>query len=222
MTFSNGFSNGFIDSAAFYLQSAGTGVVMDTTDSNSDYPEALVGDLTPQNTTVTAISGNAQSVELSSECDVAVFDTAGSISSGNLSALQDGSLTTCGGSGGTISGQAFLGTFSSLSSIGRSTVAESSDYLGGDFPAVAYAIDATHFYVIQTLGSTSSTTGFDSSLAVAWTQTLPLVPGSAVAPAAATKHGNLVHLRRENVVRKSRAEAQPARTADAKHKLTRN
>jgi hypothetical protein len=222
MTFSSGFSNGFLDSVAFYLQSAGNGVVMDTTDSNSDYPEALVGDLTPQNTTVTAIAGNAQSVELSSECDVAVFDTAGSITSGNLAALQDGSLTTCGGSGGTISGQAFLGTFSSLSSIGRSTVAESSDYLGGDFPAVAYAIDATHFYVIQTLGSTSSTAGFDSSLAIAWTQTLPVAPGSVVVPAAATKHGNLVHMRRENVVRKSRTETQPARTADAKHKLARN
>ncbi len=221
MTFNNGFSNGFLDSVAFYLESAGTGVVMDTTDNNSDYPEALVGDLTPQNTTVTAIAGNAQSVELSSECDVAVFDTAGSITSGNLAALQDGALTTCGGSGGTISGQAFLGTFSSLSSIGRSTVAESSDYLGGDYPAVAYAIDATHFYVIQTLGTTSNTTGFDSSLAVAWTQTLPVETGSAVVPAAA-KRGNLVHMRRENVVRKSRTESQPARTADAKHKLTRN
>jgi hypothetical protein len=223
LTFNGGFSDGFIDSAVFYLQSSGTGVVLDTTGSGSGtYPEALVGDLTPQSTNVSAISGDAQSVELSSECDVAVFDTAGFIESDNLTALQDGSLTPCGGSGGTIADQAIIGSFSSLSSIGRSTVSLDSAYLGGGYPAVAYAIDATHFYVIQTLGTTSSQNGFDSSLAIAWTQTLPSTPTSAQFVPTKAARGSLTHLKRANVVRKSRTEAQPPRTADELRKLNKN
>jgi len=219
-TFSGGFSAGFINSAVFYLQSAGTGVVMDTTPSGSSiYPEALVGDLTPQ-TNVSAISGDVQAVELTSECDVPVFDTAGSISSGNLTALQDGAESNCFGSGGTVSGQALTGTFGTVSSTGRSVVAlNSASLFVNPYPAVAYAIDATHFYVIQIYGTTSNVQGITSSLAVYSTQTLPAAPGAARLTPNKAAGGTLVHRPLANSAHASRTEGRPALAPDAKRAI---
>jgi hypothetical protein len=220
LTFSNGFANGFIDSAVFYLQSNGTGVVMDTTSSTSggSYPESLVGDLTPQSN-VSALAGNIQGVELISECDIPVFDTAGVINSGNLTALQDGAVSNCNEGGGTVSSQALTGTFGSVGSTGRSVVEINSASLPFDqFPGVAYAIDATHFYVIQAYGSTSSINGLTSSLAVYWTQTLPVAPASANFVPTKNASPTVAHRMRPQA-RKSRTNAGMPRPSNENQQI---
>ncbi len=170
LTFNGGFDDGFIDAAVFYLEATGKGVILDTTVSNGDsYPEAFVGDLTPQ-TAVSAVSGTVQGVDLISESDIPVVATAGAVTSGSISALQDGSLAASG----IASGQALAGIFGAVSSSGRSIVTLNSQFLPlASYPSIAYAIDATHFYVIGVYGTTSSVYGYSSSLGVYSTQTLP-------------------------------------------------
>jgi hypothetical protein len=175
IAFNSGFDNGFIDSAAFFLEANGKGVFLDTTGFNGDaYPEALVGDLTPQ-TPTSAISGTVQGVDLISESDLSAVATAATVSSGRIVGLQDGSTANL--AAGTSSDEALTGTLGSVSSTGRSVATLNSFFLSNDFPAIAFAIDPTHFYLIGVDGASAEVPGgYTSSLAIYSTQTLPTVP----------------------------------------------
>jgi hypothetical protein len=184
IAFASGFASGFIDSAAFYLEAAGKGVMLDTTENNNagtTWPEAFVGDLTPQVAT-SAISGTIQGVDLISESDIPVVATAGSVNSGNISALQDGAFAN--DAADSLPNQTLTGSVSSVSSTGRSVLSLSGSFepYSPQFPAVAYAIDATHFYVIGTYGvAQDGSGGSTSSLAIFSTQTPPAIPAATVA-----------------------------------------
>jgi hypothetical protein len=67
ITFSGGFSDGFVDSVVFYLQSSGLGVILDTTaTSGPTLNEALVGDFLPQSAGPfgnSSLNGNLMAVD---------------------------------------------------------------------------------------------------------------------------------------------------------------
>ena len=221
IAFSGGFNAGFIDSAVFYLEATNKGVMMDTTAfSGNAYPESLVGDFVPQGSTTT-ISGNVQGVDLVGDAGTPATTTAALFSGGSISGLQDGAIP---GSGiGT--DEALGGTFSSVSSTGRSTVTLNSQFLAFDgFTATAYAIDATHFYLIQTEGSTQDANGYTSSLGIYSTQALPAVP-TGVRAAAKTKMTGQIKTNAKKMPDGKNGHRTDAQRADAAtaaaHKLHR-
>jgi hypothetical protein len=190
IAFTNGFTSGFIDSATFYLEANGMGVLLDTTqNTNTTANEALVGDLTPQ-TATTAISGTFQGVDLISEEDIPIAVGTIEVASGVVSGTQDGSLA--GPSGGTLQDQALTGTVGTVDANGRSLVTISSPFVGNNEPVVAYAIDPGHFYSI----GVDSVNGFPSSLGVFSTQTLPAAQGAVKRPKAAVSSGKKLDGRR--------------------------
>lgn len=183
ITFTNGFSSGFIDSATFYLEANGTGVLLDTTqNTNSTANEALVGDLTPQ-TATTAISGTFQGVDLISENDIPIAVGDIDVVSGVISGTQDGSLA--GPDGGTLTDQPLTGTVGAVDENGRALVTITTSLAGNNEPVVAYAIDPGHFYSI----GIDSVNGFTSSLGVFSTQTLPAAQAGVKRPKAAVSSG---------------------------------
>jgi hypothetical protein len=183
LVMNGGFSAGFIDSAVFYLEGTGKGVMLDTTqtgDGNS-YPEALVGDLVPQVST-SAVSGSIQGVDLVGDNGTPAIVTAALVTDGNLAGLQSGAIP-----GGVFAtDQALGGNVGAVTSSGRAVVSltGSTDFFpSADYPAVLYAIDSTHGFLVQTQGPVGNSGGYSSSLAIYSTQTLPAVPAGIRASA---------------------------------------
>jgi hypothetical protein len=190
IAFPNGYTSGFIDSATFYLEANGKGVMLDTTrNTNSTFNEALVGDLTPQ-TATTAISGTFQGVDLISEEDIPTVIGTIDVTAGNITGTQDGAQA--GPVGGTAQDQTLSGTAGVVDANGRSVVTISSQFVGTDAPLVAYAIDPAHFYVI----GVDSVNNLTSSLGVFSTQTLPAAQAAIARPKAAVSSGKKLDARR--------------------------
>jgi hypothetical protein len=191
IAFTNGFGSGFIDSATFYLEANGMGVMLDTTqNTNTTANEAFVGDLTPQ-TATTSISGTFQGEDLISEEDIPIAVGDIDVVSGNITGTQDGSQA--GPSGGTLQDQALTGMAGTVDANGRSLVTVSSPFVGNNEPVVAYAIDPGHFYAIGVDGTDG---GVTSSLGVFSTQTLPAAQAAGKRPKAAVSSGKKLDVRR--------------------------
>ena len=189
ITYSGGFANGFIDSQVFYLEGTGKGVVLDTTDfgDGNSYPESLVGDMAAQ-TSTSAVSGTVQGVELVSDAFTSAIVTAANVSSNSIAGLSSGVQPPSSNSNGAIGTDiAIGGTFSATDSTGRAQLSLTSDfYPDAPYPAIAYAYDATHFYVVQIPSD-----GNESTLGVYSTQSLPPIPeGATRAAAHRTVKGN--------------------------------
>jgi len=179
IVFTSGFTSGFIDSATFYLEANGKGVILDTTqNTNSTFNEAFVGDLAPQ-TATTAVSGLFQGVDLISEEDIPIAVGTINVASGTITGTQDGALA--GPSGGTLQDQSLTGMAGTVDANGRAIVTISSPFVGTNEPVVAYAVDPSHFYAIGVDGAD----GFSSSLGVFSTQTLPAAQAAVKRPKAA-------------------------------------
>ncbi|MGC2719017.1 MAG: hypothetical protein WA209_05465, partial [Candidatus Acidiferrales bacterium] len=173
LTMNGGFSAGFIDSLVFYLESTGKGVMLDTTEAGdgNSYPEALVGDLVPQGST-SGISGTLQGVDLIGDSGTPAVVTAALVDNGGIAGLQSGAIP------GTVfaTDQALSGTVGAVSVSGRAVVSldgSTNFFPAQNYPAVVYAVDSTHGYLIQTQGPTGNSSGYSSSLAVYSTQALP-------------------------------------------------
>jgi hypothetical protein len=193
ITYSGGFANGFVDSQVFYLEGTGKGVILDTTDFGdaSSYPESLVGDMVPQVST-SAVSGTLQGVELVGDAFTSAIVTAGGVSGTNISGLSSGVQPPSSVSNGAVGTDIALGgTFSAVDSTGRAQLSLNSEFYPDQtaYPAIAYAYDATHFYVVQIPSD-----GNESTLGVYSSQTLPAIPdGAARAAAHRTVKGNFAH-----------------------------
>jgi hypothetical protein len=200
ITLTNGFNDGFLNSMVFYLESTGTGVLLDTT-GNADpgspgsFPEALVGDLTPQIST-TAISGTIQGIALTSEPVLPVAISGALISGGVLSGLADAAAAD----EDPVQDVAFTGSVSAVDSTGRANVQlmDNDNIFFGEAQAVAFAINPTTFYVIgETADPNNVPFAFDSTLGVFTSQTLPNLgeasPTKATAPNSQRKLTAKVH-----------------------------
>jgi hypothetical protein len=216
IAFTNGFSNGFIDSAVFYLEGTGKGVLLDSTDFSSSgaYPESLVGDMLPQIST-SAIAGTIQGVELVGDAFSPAIATAGTVTGGNIAALQSGSVPPTNVSNGGIGTDIALGgTIGASDATGRAQLLWNSEFYVGqttNLPGIAYAYDATHFFVVQT-----STNDIESTLGVYSAQTLPAVPDGARAPAHTKVVGNLKHAAPKMATASKRHTVSAATRAAAK------
>ena len=200
ITFSNGFINSFIDSLAFYLDSNGEGVLLDTTaNTQNTYPEALVGDLLPF-TAASSLSGNFIGVDLISEPDLPAAVGAFTIADGNVSGAIDASVA--GSANGT--DLSANGPISSVDSTGRATATITSPLYNGTSSTVEYAVSPSQFFLI------SIDNDFSSSLGVFQQQTLPMqseVKHAGKLSSSTTKPFVRV---RHNITRTGHRNRQPA------------
>jgi hypothetical protein len=217
IVFNGGFANGFIDSEVFYLEATGKGVMMDTTDfgDGNSFPESLVGDLVPQ-TSTSAVSGTIQGVELLGDAFTPGISTAASVSGGNIGGLQSGTLPTSIVAGGAVLTDIALGgTLGASDSTGRAQLLWNSDlYPDTSYPGIAYAYDATHFYVVQTPND-----GNESTLGVYSAQSLPAVPAGIRASAHKKIVGNASKRAAPKVAAASKRHAASTETRTAAKKI---
>ena len=146
LTIPDGFSNGFIDSATFYIEANGTGVLMDTTQPVGDsVPEALVGDWIPQTSTAD-IAGQVQGVGLTGD------DNAFAIA-GVFNISDDGAITGLfdGSSGGIppVLDSSITGTAGNTDATGRTDLQVSGELFGGqNQPAGSFSASPNQYFVI--------------------------------------------------------------------------
>jgi hypothetical protein len=165
VTCPGGYPDGFIDSAVFYLEANGAGVLLDTTplaEGSDGSPEALVGDWIPQ-TGTTDVVGQVQGVGLIAEvASVAIEGEANVAGDGTTTGLVDGAIVDSQ----PILDSAVSGMFSASDVNGRSTAALSATALPntGDFGI--YEVNPTQFFII------GETNGVDSPLGIFTSQAL--------------------------------------------------
>ena len=147
LSITNGFSNGFVDSATFYIEANGAGVMMDTTEPNAggSLPEALVGDWIPQTSTAN-IAGQVQGVGLTGDSNAFAIAGIFNISDdGGITGLFDGS------SGGIppILDSSITGTAGNTDPTGRTDLQVSGEIFGGaNQPAGAFSASPDQYFVI--------------------------------------------------------------------------
>jgi hypothetical protein len=166
LTIANGFNDGFVDSATFYLEANGTGVMMDTTEPNAggSLPEALVGDLIPQ-TSTSDIVGEVQGVGLTGDNEAfaiaGIFNITGD---GGVSGIFDGS----GPDEDPIMDSSITGQTNDTDSTGRTTFSVSGTLFGGtDQPAASFSASPNQYFVIV------EAQGVDTDLGIFTPQALP-------------------------------------------------
>jgi hypothetical protein len=166
LTIANGFNDGFVDSATFYLEANGTGVMMDTTEPSGDepLPEALVGDLIPQ-TSTSDIVGEVQGVGLTG--DNVAFAIAGIFNidgDGVVTGIFDGSSPD----EDPIKDSSITGQASEIDSTGRTTLQVSGTLFGGtNQPAASFSASPDQYFVIV------EAQGVETDLGIFTPQTLP-------------------------------------------------
>jgi hypothetical protein len=164
--FPGGYGDGFINSAVFYLEANGAGVLLDTTpvvDGVDGSPEAFVGDWIPQTSTADIV-GQVQGLGLIAESrfNIAIEGEAAVQGSGQTSGLFDGANA----GNPPILDSSVSGNISESDGNGRSTATLSASVFGesGDF--AIYEVSPTQFFLIGTDDE-------DSPLGIFTPQTLP-------------------------------------------------
>jgi hypothetical protein len=177
VTFPGGYPDGFIDSAVFYLEANGAGVLLDTTplaEGSDGTPEAFVGDWIPQ-TGTSDIIGQVQGVGLIAEvASVAIEGEANVAVDGTTNGLFDGAIVDSL----PILDSSVTGTFSASDTTGRSTAMLSASVLPNTSDFASYEVSPTQFFII------GETNNIDSPLGIFTSQTLPQQP-AVKKPAAA-------------------------------------
>ncbi len=177
ITFPDGYDEGFINSAVFYLEANGAGVLLDTTpaiDGVDGAPEAFIGDWIPQ-TGTSDVVGQVQGLGLIAEVEqIAIEGEANVAVDGTTNGLFDGAISDSQ----PILDSAVSGNFSASDGNGRSTATLSATVLPntGDFGI--YEVSPTQFFII---GETNNT---DSPLGIFTSQTLPGSEAGVKKPAA--------------------------------------
>ncbi len=177
ITFPGGYDDGFIDSAVFYLEANGAGILLDTTPlagGSDGTPEAFVGDWIPQSGTSDVV-GQVQGVGLIAEiASVAIEGEANIAVDGTTNGLFDGAIVDSQ----PILDSSVTGTFSASDTNGRSTATLAASVLPNTSDFASYEVSPTEFFII---GETNNT---DSPLGIFTSQTLPQQP-TVKKPAAA-------------------------------------
>jgi hypothetical protein len=181
ITFPGGFDDGFIDSAVVYIESNGTGVILDTTASNApdgdSFPEALVGDWIPQTSTADVV-GQVQGLGLIAEAgqNIAIEGEATIQGSGQTSGLFDGAIVDSQ----PILDSSVTGTIGESDGNGRSSATLSATIFPNTSAFGIYEVSPTQFFII----GEDEVTNTDSPLGIFTPQTLPQ-QAAAKTPAAA-------------------------------------
>jgi hypothetical protein len=184
VTFPSGYDDGFIDSAVFYLEANGAGVLLDSTQfvGDDDEPEALVGDLIPQ-TSTSDIAGQVQGLGVISDVDSVALAGELNIQSGagqNTSGLFDGAALD----EDPIIDSAVTGSFSASDDTGRSTATLAATVFPEEGMFVAYEVNPTEFFLIALPND-----GTESSLGIFTQQDLDLGNSNVKKPAATVATG---------------------------------
>jgi hypothetical protein len=165
ITFPGGYDDGFIDSAVFYLEANGTGVLLDSTQfvGDDDEPLAFVGDLIPQTSTAD-IAGQVQGLGVISDPEsIALAGALNIQGSGQTTGLFDAAAVD----EDPIIDSSVTGNFSESDDTGRSTATLSATVFPESGMFVAYEVNPTQFFLIALPND-----GTESSLGIFTPQSL--------------------------------------------------
>ena len=178
LSITSGFNNGFVDSATFYIEANGAGVMMDTTEPNAggSLPEALVGDWIPQTSTAD-IAGQVQGVGLTGDNNAfAIAGVFNITNDGGITGLFDGSAPQFP----PVLDSGITGTAGNTDPTGRTDLQVSGEIFGGqNQPAASFSASPGQYFVIVEADTV------ETDLGIFTPQTLPAAQAAVKATSKA-------------------------------------